>query len=101
MAKPFRERPKQIRQLLAALQSLEAEIMYGHTPLRQASKQIAHQLTEPVASLFQTFAEQLEKALQQGRHGKTAWRKYGPKRLLKRKNTRFYGNSAKRWAVMI
>nr|MDH3164098.1 hypothetical protein [Bacillus licheniformis] len=61
MAKPFRERPKQIRQLLAALQSLEAEIMYGHTPLRQASKQIAHQLTEPVASLFQTFAEQLEK----------------------------------------
>ncbi|MEC1345865.1 stage III sporulation protein SpoIIIAB [Bacillus haynesii] len=86
MAKPFKERPKQIRQLLAALQSLEAEIMYGHTPLRQASKQIAHQLSEPVASLFQTFAEQLEKG---SASAGTAWEdsleKVWPETALKKK----------------
>ena len=32
-AKHLSERPKQLRQLKSALQSLEAEIMYGHTPL--------------------------------------------------------------------
>ena len=32
-ARHLSERPKQLRQLKSALQSLEAEIMYGHTPL--------------------------------------------------------------------
>lgn len=52
MAKIYTERPRQIRQLRAALQSLEAEIMYGHTPLHTASQQIAKQLAQPVSTLF-------------------------------------------------
>ena len=60
--------------------------MYGHTPLLQASKQIAHQLSGPIASLFQTFAEQLEKG---SASAGTAWEdsleKVWPKPLLKKK----------------
>lgn len=60
--------------------------MYGHTPLLQASKQIAHQLSGPIASLFQTFAEQLEKG---SASAGTAWEdsleKVWPETALKKK----------------
>ena len=36
IAKRLVARPKQIRDIRAALQILEAEIMYGHMPLREA-----------------------------------------------------------------
>ncbi|MBY8913008.1 stage III sporulation protein SpoAB [Bacillus sp. YC2] len=70
IAKIYVERPRQIRQLRAALQSLEAEIMYGHTPLHIASGQIAKQLSRPVSLLFQFFSERLEKGSDSA---KTAW----------------------------
>jgi stage III sporulation protein AB len=58
-AKQLSERPKQLRHLKAALQSLEAEIMYGHTPLHEASRKLASQLSKPIALLFESFAENL------------------------------------------
>ncbi|MBT2574466.1 stage III sporulation protein SpoAB [Bacillus sp. ISL-51] len=70
IAKIYVERPRQIRQLRAALQSLEVEIMYGHTPLHIASGQIAKQLSRPVSLLFQIFSERLEKGSDSA---KTAW----------------------------
>ena len=54
------DRPAQLRQFKSALQALEAEIMYGHTPLNEASRRIASQLKHPVASIFTIFADRLE-----------------------------------------
>jgi stage III sporulation protein AB len=55
----FSERPRQLRLLKSALQSLEAEIMYGHTPLHEASRRLALQLTKPLSNLFDSFASNL------------------------------------------
>jgi len=41
------------------LQSLEAEIMYGHTPLHEASRRLAEQLTNPLSTFFDSFAKKL------------------------------------------
>lgn len=54
-SKLLSQRPKQIRALKSALQSLEAEIMYGHTPLHEASRRLAEQLNEPLSSFFQAL----------------------------------------------
>lgn len=48
----FAQRPRQIRQLIHALQRLETEIGYGQTPLPDALARIASALTAPVSSLF-------------------------------------------------
>ncbi|EIJ78825.1 stage III sporulation protein SpoAB [Bacillus methanolicus PB1] len=53
------ERPRQLRQLKSALQSLEAEIMFGHTPLHEAARRLAQQLSKPVSWLFESFANRL------------------------------------------
>nr|WP_295975583.1 stage III sporulation protein SpoIIIAB [uncultured Bacillus sp.] len=55
------ERPRQLRVLRSALQSLETEIMYGHTPLHEASRRIAMQIPNPLSSFFAKFAEKLVK----------------------------------------
>ena len=60
-SKLLSQRPKQIRALKSALQSLEAEIMYGHTPLHEASRRLAEQLSEPLSSFFASFADRLVK----------------------------------------
>ncbi|WP_400242311.1 stage III sporulation protein SpoIIIAB [Niallia sp. JL1B1071] len=60
-SKLLSQRPKQIRALKSALQSLEAEIMYGHTPLHEASRRLAEQLSDPLSSFFGSFAERLIK----------------------------------------
>lgn len=60
-SKTFSERTKQIRQLMFALQSLEAEIMYGFSPLNQASARIASQTPGPVSTLFAGFSDRLMK----------------------------------------
>jgi stage III sporulation protein AB len=59
LARHLSERPKQLRQLKSALQSLEAEIMYGHTPLHEASRRLAAQLPYPLSSFFESFASKL------------------------------------------
>jgi stage III sporulation protein AB len=59
MAKQLSERPRQLRALKSALQSLEAEIMYGHTPLHEAARRLASQLSDPIASFFAGFSKKL------------------------------------------
>ncbi|OCA91058.1 stage III sporulation protein SpoAB [Bacillus sp. FJAT-27225] len=59
LARHLSERPKQLRQLKSALQSLEAEIMYGHTPLHEASRRLAAQLPHPLSWLFESFGNRL------------------------------------------
>jgi len=53
------ERTRQLRLFKNALLSLEAEIMYGHTPLHEASRRLARQLPEPLSSFFSAFANKL------------------------------------------
>ncbi|MEN2464731.1 stage III sporulation protein SpoIIIAB [Ornithinibacillus sp. FSL M8-0202] len=52
-------RPKQIRQLINALQVLEAEILYSQMPLHDAFLSIAKQIPEPCASFFQSVANKM------------------------------------------
>lgn len=59
-AQRLRERPQQLRQLKVALQSLEAEMMYGLTPLAEASERIASQIKAPISHLFKRFKTKLE-----------------------------------------
>lgn len=59
ISKKYSERTKQLRLLKSALQSLEAEIMYGHTPLHEASRRLAEQLSNPLASFFDRFSKKL------------------------------------------
>lgn len=58
-ARHLNERPRQLRQLKSALQSLEAEIMYGHTPLHEAARRLSSQLTKPISWFFDNFAKKL------------------------------------------
>ncbi|WP_100404763.1 stage III sporulation protein SpoIIIAB [Bacillus solitudinis] len=58
-AKRLSERPRQLRQLKVALQSLEAEILYGLTPLAEASQNLAKQMPDPISSFFSEFAFRL------------------------------------------
>lgn len=58
-ARQLSERPRQLRVLKTALQSLEAEIMYGHTPLHEASRRLAVQLPGPLDQFFSIFAQKL------------------------------------------
>ncbi|MEH7522164.1 stage III sporulation protein SpoIIIAB [Bacillus sp. JJ1503] len=53
------ERPRQLRQLKSALQSLEAEIMYGHTPLHEAARRLSVQSAKPLSWFFENFAIKL------------------------------------------
>ncbi|WP_243290208.1 stage III sporulation protein SpoIIIAB [Bacillus sp. FJAT-47783] len=59
-SKHLRERSKQLRQLKVALSALEAEIMYGHTPLNDASMHLAKQMTKPLSWLFESFSQKLK-----------------------------------------
>jgi stage III sporulation protein AB len=58
-AKRVRERPKRLRELKVTLQALEAEIMYGSTPLSEAFQHIGKPLKEPLASFFLNISDLL------------------------------------------
>jgi|SRR4051794_25893498 stage III sporulation protein AB len=58
-AKQLTERTRQLRVLKTALQSLEAEIMYGHAPLHEAARRLSAQLPRPLDEFFSTFASKL------------------------------------------
>lgn len=58
-ARNLSERTRQLRALKSALQSLEAEIMYGHTPLHEAARRLAAQLAKPLSQFFETFAKKI------------------------------------------
>lgn len=59
-AAKFAERPRQLRQLAHALQRLETEIGYGHTPLPEALDRTAAATASPIAALFRSAAEELK-----------------------------------------
>lgn len=70
-AAQYANRPKQIRQLIQALQRLETEINYGFTPLPEALKRISHSIPEPVSTIYAQAAEQL--TINNGRSTKESW----------------------------
>ncbi|WP_240378058.1 stage III sporulation protein SpoIIIAB [Bacillus piscicola] len=72
IAKKLTARPRQLRQLKVALQSFEAEIMYGMNPLPVVSEKISEQLPVPVSYLFMYFADYLKKG---ERDAEQAWLK--------------------------
>jgi stage III sporulation protein AB len=55
----YAARPRQIRQLLHALQRLETEIGYGQTPLPEALIRISRLLQAPLSELFGDIARRL------------------------------------------
>lgn len=61
IAKKLSERPRQLRHLKSALQSLEAEIMYGLSPLSEACQSLAKQLPKPISYIFERFSYYLQK----------------------------------------
>ncbi|MBB6448919.1 stage III sporulation protein AB [Geomicrobium halophilum] len=65
-------RSRQIRQLTTALQLLEAEVMYGHTPLPVIARKLERTFNQPLSLLFSTFASDLE---QESIDVKEAWAK--------------------------
>jgi stage III sporulation protein AB len=66
-ASQYAKRPRQIRQLIHALERLETEMVYGFTPLAEALLRIAGQLEPPLSAMFRRAAEPLS-----GPTGKTA-----------------------------
>ncbi|KQY87653.1 stage III sporulation protein AB [Paenibacillus sp. Root52] len=58
-ARQFALRPRQLRELIAALQRLMTEINYGLTPLPDAMGKMGAQTKEPVRSLFLHAADQM------------------------------------------
>ncbi|WLR49744.1 stage III sporulation protein SpoIIIAB [Bacillus tianshenii] len=58
-ARRLSERPRQLRQLKAALQALEAEIMYGQVPVAEACSRIAAQTSKPLSWFFERFSKRL------------------------------------------
>ncbi|MDF0727332.1 stage III sporulation protein SpoIIIAB [Cytobacillus sp. S13-E01] len=58
-ARHLSERPRQLRQLKAALQALEAEIMYGHVPLHDAAMHLSKQIPKPLSWFFEVFSKKL------------------------------------------
>lgn len=58
-ARQYAERPRHIRGLIAALQRLETEIMYGYTPLPDALRRIGVQSSGPLQWFFISAAEDM------------------------------------------
>ena len=56
----YAARPRQIRQLMHALQRLETEIGYGQTPLPEALSRLAGIVPAPVSGLFAAISAKLE-----------------------------------------
>lgn len=59
-ATKYIDRPKELRTLIHALQRLETEIDYGHTPLPEAFTIMAKSIDAPINRLFQSMAYLLQ-----------------------------------------
>jgi stage III sporulation protein AB len=59
IARMLSQRSKQLRQFKSALQALEAEIMFGQTPLDEAALRLSEQLKNPISLFFKKFAVKL------------------------------------------
>ncbi|TSB45398.1 stage III sporulation protein SpoIIIAB [Alkalicoccobacillus porphyridii] len=58
-ARRVSDRPKQLRQLKTGILALEAEMLYGLTPLQEASAHLSTQLAYPINVLFERFSSKL------------------------------------------
>ncbi|KIL34331.1 stage III sporulation protein AB [Cohnella kolymensis] len=58
-AAKFAARPRQIRQVLHALQRLETEISYGQTPLAEALSRISELVPVPMSRIFADISRSL------------------------------------------
>ncbi|MBP1989051.1 stage III sporulation protein SpoIIIAB [Paenibacillus eucommiae] len=56
----YARRPKQIRQMIGALQRMETEIIYALTPLPEAFATLGRQTAEPLSTLFKATSEGLQ-----------------------------------------
>jgi len=56
LSRHLSERPRQLRYFKTALQALEAEIMFGHIPLQEASKRLSKQMPKPINLFFDNFS---------------------------------------------
>lgn len=70
-ASRYAARPRQIRQLVHALQRLETEIAYGQTPLPMALPRLADVVPPPVSGLFADMAARL--AAREGATTREIW----------------------------
>ena len=61
ISRKMAERTRQLRLFIAALESLEAEILFGHFHLQAASQRIAKQIEKPIGTFFELFANKLAK----------------------------------------
>lgn len=59
LARQYRDRPREIRQWRSALQSIEAEIVYGRVPVDQMAADLSKQFPMPLSKFFQLLHEQL------------------------------------------
>jgi stage III sporulation protein AB len=71
-AQQYSRRPRQLADLVRALQRLETEMTYAFTPLPQALRQIAKTCPPPVSLIFHDAAEELNRA--NGRKVEQIWR---------------------------
>ncbi|MCJ8006799.1 stage III sporulation protein SpoIIIAB [Lederbergia wuyishanensis] len=60
-SKQLSERPKNLRLFRHSLETLEAEIMYSHTPLGEAAEKISKQIPKPIATHYKIFSSLLRK----------------------------------------
>jgi len=75
-ASRFAARPRQIRELLHALQRLETEISYGQTHLPEALLRISGLLPQPLSALFASIARSLHRdSLESGETVRECWEK--------------------------
>lgn len=59
-ASRYARRPKELRQLSAALGTLETEIVYGLSPLPEALRRVSTAAAQPVAGLFADAAARMD-----------------------------------------
>ncbi|XID94142.1 stage III sporulation protein SpoIIIAB [Paenibacillaceae bacterium WGS1546] len=72
----YAARPRQIRELLHALQRLETEIGYGQTHLPEALKRISAQLSSPLSAVFASISDSLaNEAASSGETVREIWEK--------------------------
>ncbi|MCO7176587.1 stage III sporulation protein SpoIIIAB [Sporolactobacillus kofuensis] len=61
LARQYRDRPREIRQWRSALQSIEAEIVYGRVPVDQMAVDLSKQLPAPIKTFFQLLTQHLKR----------------------------------------
>ncbi|HEY2493903.1 MAG TPA: stage III sporulation protein SpoIIIAB [Paenibacillus sp.] len=81
-ARQFERRPRQIRELILAMQRLETEITYGFTPLPEAMSKMGAQMKEPLSTLFTSAARSMNSS-----QGLTAQESIGHALAVHWKNT--------------